>query len=148
MLRLELQGDHEQAIREHGERAFPSECCGFLLGRDVDDVRRITTVVPAANDRAEPEQRNRFSITPESFMEADKAARKEKLDILGFYHSHPNAPPRPSEYDLDHAWPVYSYVIVSVQNSQAREMTSWVLRDDRSQFDEQTIAIAPEPEST
>lgn len=141
MTPLQLTSDHEQAIREHGQRAFPHECCGFLLGRDDADARRIVKVIAAVNDRGEEELHNRFTIPPEAFMRADKQARAEKLDILGFYHSHPDAPARPSAYDLEHAWPVYSYVIVSVEDGKSAQMTCWVLQDDRSKFDEQTIAI-------
>ena len=149
MLHLELQASQEQTIRKHAQDAFPNECCGFLLGQDVDDVRRVATVIPAINDCAAIEQHNRFSITPETFLAADRTARQQKLDVLGFYHSHPNAPAQPSQYDLDHAWPVCSYVIVSVvRNRRVCEMTSWILRDDRSQFDEQTITIAPKQEFT
>ena len=74
-------------------------------------------------------------------MRADKVARSENLEILGFYHSHPDAPARPSQYDLDHAWPVYSYVIVSVPGGEPAKMTSWVLRDDRAGFDKQEQMI-------
>lgn len=142
MLDLILQPDHETAIRAHGERAFPHECCGFMLGRDEGEKRVIVRVEPALNTRGEEELHNRFEISPEAFMRADKAARAAKLDVLGFYHSHPDAPARPSQYDLDRAWPVYSYVIVAVAAGSAAAMTSWVLRDDRSGFDEQPIVIA------
>ena len=148
MLHLELESRHDQAVRQQGQDAFPNECCGFLLGRDRNGVRRIVSVVPAINDRSPQQQYNRFSITPEAYMEADKAARQQELELLGFYHSHPNAPARPSQYDLDHAWPVYSYLIVSVRDGNAREMTSWVLRDDRSTFDQQSITIIQPQEKT
>ncbi len=139
---IQLQPDHDTAIREHGQRAYPHECCGFLLGRDGDGRREISKVIPATNSRGEEELHNRFTITPEAFMQADKAARAEGLDVLGFYHSHPDAPARPSQYDLDHAWPVYSYVIVAIEEGASARMTCWVLKDDRSAFDEQVIEIA------
>ena len=141
MIRLQLRPDHERAIRSHGRRAYPHECCGFLLGRDEDDVRQIVNAIPATNDRGEEELHNRFTISPEAFMHADRAARSAELDILGFYHSHPNAPAKPSPYDLEHAWPVYSYIIVSVEDGEPKEMTSWVLETDRSKFNQQEIAI-------
>lgn len=145
MLRIKLQSDHDLVIRAHARRAFPHECCGFLLGRDVEDVRKIVKILSAVNSRGEEELHHRFTITPDAFMHADKTARSERLDILGFYHSHPNAPARPSPYDLDHAWPVYSYIIVSVQDGEPAEMTSWILRDDRSGFDEQEHVICEAP---
>ncbi|MAE64537.1 MAG: hypothetical protein CMJ18_09735 [Phycisphaeraceae bacterium] len=146
MLPLQLLPEHDRTIREHGERAFPHECCGFLLGRDRDDGREVVEVAAALNSRGELELHNRFTIEPEAFMRADRAARAAGLDILGFYHSHPDAPSRPSQYDLEHAWPVYSYVIVSVAGGAADELTSWVLRDDRSRFDPQPVAVADRSE--
>ena len=75
-------------------------------------------------------------------MKAERSARKQGLKLLGFYHSHPNAPARPSAYDLEHAWPWYSYVIVSIRDGQDEQMTSWVLQDDRSQFDAEEVVVA------
>jgi proteasome lid subunit RPN8/RPN11 len=137
--RLELHPDHEREIREHGQRAFPDECCGFLIGRDRDDVRRIDVILAATNDRNSGERHHRFTIPPEAFVSATREARRLDLDVLGFYHSHPNAPARPSQYDLEHAWPVYSYLIVSVRDRRADDMTCWVMRNDRTRFDEQTV---------
>ena len=145
MLPLKLQNDHDLAIREHGQRAFPHECCGFLLGRDDGDVRHLVSVLPSLNDRGDAELHNRFTSSPEAFMRADKQARSAGLDVLGFYHSHPDAPAKPSQYDLDHAWPVYSYIIVAVEKGQAVKMTCWVMEDDRSGFNEQTIAPCASP---
>ena len=140
---IELQPEHDLAIREHGRRAFPHECCGFLVGRNEGGAGRVFDVMPAVNSRGQEELHNRFTITPQAFITADKAARTKNLDIIGFYHSHPNAPARPSQYDLEHAWPVYAYVIVAVTDGAPAAMTSWVLREDRSQFDEQPIVMAP-----
>jgi len=98
----------------------------------------------ADNDREDEEQFHRFLITPEAYMQGEKTARRKGLDIIGFYHSHPNAPARPSQYDLDHAWPFYSYVIVSIMEKTADRMTSWILKDDRTAFDEEDIALEGE----
>jgi proteasome lid subunit RPN8/RPN11 len=78
-------------------------------------------------------------IPPESVLKAEKYAREKKLDVLGFYHSHPNAEARPSQFDLDHAWPFYSYIIVSVKGNKAQEMNSWKMAEDRSRFDPESI---------
>lgn len=138
---LHITRDHDTAIREHAQRIYPHECCGFLLGRVVENVRRVEQVEPALNDRGEEEKHNRFTISPEAYLAAEKAARKAGLDVLGFYHSHPDAPARPSAYDLEHAWPWYSYVIVAVRQGSAEQMTSWVLEDDRSKFNEQAVEV-------
>ena len=130
---IELTKPQHDEISRHGEETFPNECCGFMLGKLNGDDRgdwRLATLVMLDN---------RFLITPEAFMRGEKAARAKGLDIVGFYHSHPNAPARPSQYDLDHAWPVYSYVIVSIQDGAAADMTSWRLKEDRSAFDPEEI---------
>ena len=138
---LSLSAANNAAIRAHGEETFPNECCGFMLGSVSDGERTVVALLRADNDRESENQYNRFLITPEAFMQSEKAARKKGLDVLGFYHSHPNAPARPSQYDLDHAWPWYSYVIVSVMEGKSDKMTSWLLREDRSSFDEEVIAL-------
>ena len=139
-----LPDELEQAIRGHGEETFPDECCGFMLGSVNGEDRRVVELMRADNDREDEEQYHRFLITPEAYMQGEKAARSKDLDIVGFYHSHPNAPARPSQYDLDHAWPFYSYVIVSIMDKNADTMTSWILKDDRSAFDEEDIALEGE----
>jgi proteasome lid subunit RPN8/RPN11 len=138
---IALTESQQSAIARHGEETFPNECCGFLLGKLNGADRGVVDLLPAANDREDGAQYNRFLITPEAYLRGEKAARARGLDIVGFYHSHPNAPARPSQYDLDHAWPVYSYVIVSIREGAAADMTSWRLRDDRSAFDPEAIRI-------
>jgi proteasome lid subunit RPN8/RPN11 len=140
-----LSSDLAQKIRDHGAETYPHECCGALLGRDLDagvtstpDVaklpaREILALYPLIN-RRDDSPRNRFSVTSDDVRDAEKAAREKGLDVVGWYHSHPDHPAAPSEYDRDHAWPWYSYIIVSVANGKPQDMTSWRLTDDRSQF--------------
>jgi proteasome lid subunit RPN8/RPN11 len=135
-IREELSG----RIRAHGAETYPHECCGALLGSDGDGTREIAEIVPLTNQRNDS-PRNRFSITPEDVRDADAAARKAGLDLIGWYHSHPDAPARPSEFDREHAWPWYSYIIVSVQERVPREMNSWRLADDRGHYDAEEIVI-------
>ena len=134
----------EEAIRGHGEETFPNEYCGFMLGSVNGENRRVIELMRDDNDREDEEQYHRFLITSEAYMRGEKAARSKGLDIVGFYHSHPNARARPSQYDLDQAWPFYSYVIVSIMDKSADNMTSWILKDDRSAFDEEDIALEGE----
>jgi proteasome lid subunit RPN8/RPN11 len=132
-----------ETISKHGESAYPNECCGFLIGR-IDDGAKVTVKLLAAeNAREDAAQVNRFLITPDDYRAADKLARQDGLDVVGFYHSHPDHPNRPSDYDRDHAWPFYSYVIVAVANGQAEQTASWVLRDERDGFDEEDIRVLP-----
>lgn len=123
-----------EAIEAHGREAFPHECCGALVGRDgrVD----ATFALPNTTDEG---PRRRFLVRPADYQAAERGATACGLDLVGFYHSHPDHPARPSEYDLDHAWPVFSYVIVSVMGGEPAAMTSWRLRDDRSAFDEEPL---------
>jgi len=122
------------AIRDHGIEAYPNECCGALIGRD-----GVVTESFALPNTTEEGPRRRFLVRPDDYRAAEARAAETARELLGFYHSHPDHPARPSQYDLDHAWPVFSYVIVSVRDRQAHEMRSWRLRDDRSQFDEEEI---------
>ena len=94
-----------EGVRRAGEEAYPNEGCGFLLGRARGEVRDVARILPAINDRSSTEQRNRYLISAEAFLEGERLARKDELDIIGFYHSHPDAPARPSRYDTEHAWP-------------------------------------------
>jgi proteasome lid subunit RPN8/RPN11 len=125
-------------IQTHGVETYPHECCGALLGNDSEIGREIKELVPLANQRNDS-PRNRFEVTPEDVQMAEKKAKKLKLEVIGWYHSHPDAPARPSEFDRDHAWPWYSYIIVSVQQREPRDMKSWRLRDDRSAYDPEAI---------
>jgi proteasome lid subunit RPN8/RPN11 len=85
------------------------------------------------------ERRRRFLIGPDEYRRAERHASDTGLEIVGFYHSHPDHPARPSQYDLDHAWPFFSYVIVSVREGVSGDMTSWRLREDRSAFDQEDL---------
>jgi proteasome lid subunit RPN8/RPN11 len=140
-----------EKIREHGVETYPHECCGALLGREtipekpassnLDSAatsREVVVLFPLVN-RRDDSPRNRFSVTPEDVRDAERHARSQGLDVIGWYHSHPDHPARPSEYDRDHAWPWYSYIIVSVHAGQPQDMTSWRLKDDRSGYEEEKI---------
>ena len=139
--RATLSGEIEGKIRSHGAETYPHECCGALLGRETaDDAREILALFPLVN-RRDDSPRNRFSVTTQDVRDAEKAAREKGLDVLGWYHSHPDHPARPSQYDQDHAWPWYSYIIVSVANGEPQDMTSWRLADDRSKFSPEDLEI-------
>jgi len=149
---LKISTELAQQIRQHGSETYPHECCGALLGRDGVDgtsatagsvqspIREILALFPLVN-RRDDSPHNRFSVTAEDVRDAEKAAREKKLDVVGWYHSHPDHPARPSQYDREHAWPWYSYVIVSVAGGKPAEMTSWRLNDDRSEYASEEIAI-------
>jgi proteasome lid subunit RPN8/RPN11 len=127
-------------IREHGERDYPFECCGLLIGRFEPDGRKLVLeTYPISNAREEEAKRNRFLIRPAELLRGERHAREKNLDVIGFYHSHPDSAAAPSVYDLDHAWPTYSYIIVSVNNGRAEDLWSWEMESDRSRFDQEEI---------
>lgn len=125
------------AIRRHGSETYPNECCGAMIGRD--GVVSGAYALPNTTDEG---PRRRFRVRPEDYREAERQASQARGELLGFYHSHPDHPARPSQYDLDHAWPFFSYVIVSIRGGEPQEMTSWRLRDDRSAFDQEDLTYA------
>jgi proteasome lid subunit RPN8/RPN11 len=131
---IRLTSGVDSAIRWHGRETFPHECCGAMLGRD--GVVREAFALPNTTEEG---PRRRFLVRPDDYRVAEKRAREAGLDLLGFYHSHPDHPATPSQYDLDHAWPSFSYVIVSVMGGEDKQLTSWQLRDDRSAFEEESV---------
>jgi len=135
---LKIREELLRRIHAHGVETYPYECCGALLGRDGDLSRDVLDLLPLENRRNDS-PRNRFEVTPADVLLAEKTARQNNIELLGWYHSHPDAPARPSEFDREHAWPWYSYIIVSVQQREPRDTTSWRLRDDRSAYDSEPI---------
>ncbi|MDX6443505.1 MAG: hypothetical protein QOH71_579 [Blastocatellia bacterium] len=138
---ITIESDQVNEMRRHGERDYPFECCGLMLGRfDPGGQKLLTETYPISNAREEEAKRNRFLIRPEELMRGEKYARENGLDVVGFYHSHPDEPAVPSKYDLDHAWPTYSYIVVSVEKGQAVDLRSWEMEADRSRFNEEEIS--------
>ena len=143
VMALVLSDTLRQQIEAEGVSAYPNECCGILIGRDVvegESKRRIVDrLEPGRNAFEAAEQYHRFSIDPAQQLKAEKSAEKEGKAVLGYYHSHPDHPARPSEYDRQHAWPFYSYVIVAIAEGKPVNMTSWVLDDQTETFSAQDI---------
>ena len=133
---------HLSDIRAHGERDYPFECCGLMLGQFESDGRKVVTeLYPISNAREEEAKRNRFLIRPEELVRGEKYARQKGLDVVGFYHSHPDDRAMPSQYDLEHAWPTYSYIVVAVEKGHAADLRSWEMENDRSRFNEEEITF-------
>ena len=143
VLPLVLSREFYEKIESDGASAYPNECCGIMIGRDMSDgacTRRIVErLEPMQNVWDETEQKRRFAIDPLALMKAEKSAAAEGKVVLGFYHSHPDHPARPSETDRQYGWPFYSYVIVSIANGQSVDMTSWILDDQTQTFSRQEI---------
>jgi proteasome lid subunit RPN8/RPN11 len=137
---LQISEELASRIRAHGVETHPHECCGAILG--VDDNDRVVRDLMPLQNRRDDSPRNRFEVTPDDVRLAEKSALEKQLDLIGWYHSHPDAPARPSEYDREHAWPWYSYIIVSVQKGEPKDMNSWRLKDDRVSYDPEPIAVS------
>jgi proteasome lid subunit RPN8/RPN11 len=139
-LQLCMSRNLAEHIRRHAAETFPYECCGALLGRDSEQMREVLELFPLVN-RRDDSPRNRFEVTANDVRDADKAASAHGLEVIGWYHSHPDHPARPSDFDREHAWPWYSYVIVSVMAGEPADMTSWRLNDDRQNYSPEAIEI-------
>ncbi|MDR1039064.1 MAG: M67 family metallopeptidase [Deltaproteobacteria bacterium] len=134
---IRLTRDIEDAVRTEGEMAYPHECCGLILGSQDDPdgtSRRAFRALPIDNSREGEARRRRFEIRPGDFVRAEREALAAGVEVIGIYHSHPDHPAVPSDYDLSHALPFYSYLIVSVEQGKAGEITSWRLAADRGTF--------------
>jgi proteasome lid subunit RPN8/RPN11 len=130
------------AIHEHGQRAYPEECCGALLGSSAGGAARVERIRPIDNVR-EDERQRRFLVDPRDYLAAEREARGRGLELLGFYHSHPDHPAEPSRFDRLHAWPNLHYVILAVAAGEPRELTSWLLTEDRSAMRPERVVVAP-----
>ena len=139
---ITIANEQLNEIREHGVRDYPYECCGLLLGRFRAEGKVVTETYPISNAREESAKRNRFLIEPKELMRGEQYARSRDLEVVGFYHSHPDSPAVPSQYDLEHAWPTYSYIIVSTRADQAGDLFSWEQEADRSKFNQEELKMS------
>jgi proteasome lid subunit RPN8/RPN11 len=134
-----LSEEHIKEIEAHGERTYPYECGGMLIGRFEDGRKSVVELLPMENAMTESEQHNRVLILPKDVLRAERYARSLKLDVIGYYHSHPDHPAIPSQFDLDHALPVWTYIIVSVREGRAADVRAWEMENDRSKFNEEEM---------
>jgi proteasome lid subunit RPN8/RPN11 len=141
---IRLSEKHIEAIKRHGEQAYPEECGGLLLGVIQNGVRIIREVLPLVNVR-EDSRHNRVELNPLDYARTEREASGRGLGVWGYYHSHPNHDAVPSSFDLEHApFIEWSYLIVSVRKGKAEEVCSWTLREDRSEFEEELLEIIEE----
>jgi proteasome lid subunit RPN8/RPN11 len=126
---LRLPGALADEIRRHGEAAYPAECCGAMVGRAESAAKEVLRLAPAVNRRTDDP--HRYLIAPDDLRRLEREVREAGQEIVGYYHSHPDHPARPSAFDTEHAWPWYSYLIVRIDRGRGAEMASWVLDDER-----------------
>ena len=137
---LRLLERHFDAIKAHAEADYPHECGGLLLGHlDSGNGKTVVETLPMENTADVARRHDRVVIDPRALMLADRKARERGLDVIGYYHSHPDDEAVPSQFDLDHALPVWSYIIVSVRKGKAVDLRSWEMENDRSKFNGETI---------
>jgi proteasome lid subunit RPN8/RPN11 len=139
MSEILLTPDQRATIERHLEAGYPDEACGILLGRvEAAGGTVVERVLPLANERSDS-RHNRYLIAPEAVLAAHREARAAGVEVLGYFHSHPDCPAVPSSFDREHAWPGLSYVIVSVVAGRAESLRSWRLAEDREAFCEETV---------
>lgn len=126
-----------ERINSHVESAYPGEGAGFLLGEDGE----VAEIFALPNAREEEARHNRFLLTPEDYMKAEMKAMELGVDLIGVFHSHPDCPNIPSEYDREWAQPFFSYIITRVDEGKVVSHRSWKLVEDRSKYDEEEITI-------
>ena len=135
---INLTHDIIDQFKKHGESDYPHECCGFILGNFINKESIGVEYLPAANTKEENRER-RFLIDPMAYQKAEDEADERGLSVISIVHSHPDHPDKPSEFDRDHAWPGFSYIIISVQDGKAVSFRSWQLSADRKFFIEENI---------
>jgi len=128
-------------IVEQLQHTYPNEGGGFLLGEQQGGVVVVRDVHPVENVFATEEQHHRYAMTPADWLKLEDEADARGFSLVGYYHSHPDSPAVPSEFDRVHALPNFRYLITSVQNGKAAELRAWQLADDRSHFDELTLRV-------
>lgn len=142
---LILSAADRETIERHLEAGYPDEACGVMIGREAltpgPSARTEVVRLVLADNAREDSRHNRYVIPPEAVLAAEKAARAEGLGVIGYFHSHPDHPARPSEFDREHAWPGLSYLIVSIRGGKSEDVRSWRLSDDRESFLEETLEL-------
>ncbi len=138
-MKLEISPKILADIHAHGEKSYPEEGAGLLLGTANGTSRVVAAILKLTNAREADARHNRYLITARDMLRGEQEAQKLGLDIIGVFHSHPDHPNAPSEFDRQWAVPWYSYIITSVQNGKATGSRSWRLRDERDSFDEEVI---------
>ena len=144
---VKVAGGVLESLRRHARDAYPEECCGALLGRVADaggQERTVLAALPVENAERRARER-RYLVPAAAVLAAEADARSRGLDVVGFYHSHPDAPAEPSAYDVEHAWPWYAYLIVGVRGGEPAGVSAWRLAEDRRRFQEVRIIEEREP---
>jgi proteasome lid subunit RPN8/RPN11 len=138
-LTILITDDLRRELHAHLESVYPEEGAGFLLGVASAEPRQVLAVRPVVNAREDQARRRRYLIAPEDMLRADLEAEDQGLEIIGIFHSHPDCPNTPSEFDREWALPWYSYTITRVDRGQAVSLRAWRLSEDRERFEEEDV---------
>ena len=130
-----------EQIQYHGESAYPEEGAGLLLGKAGGEQKEVKVILPLSNTREDEARLNRYLLTAQDYLYGEQEAARRGLDVLGVFHSHPDHPNHPSEFDREWAMPWFSYVITSVNSGKAAGSRSWLLSEDRQAFNEELIIV-------
>ena len=138
---LSFEGGQLERMRELAEAAYPYEGCGVLVGSAAERGWRVSQVL-AGRNLVQDRRRDRYELDPRDIIAAERAARDRAQEVVGFFHTHPDHPARPSQFDRDHAWPGYVYVVCAVQEGRMTRATAWRLGGQEldAQFEELDLA--------
>lgn len=136
---ITLSQTHLRELSEHARQAYPDECCGALFGRRISHVKQCTLLRPMDNQSTE-NRRRRFAITTEDYKKLEAYGADNQLELLGFYHSHPDHPAQPSATDLQYAWPFFSYIIMNVEKGVPGPVNSFELDMETNQFRDESVS--------
>ena len=128
-------------IHSHASAAYPEECCGLMIGRLEGSTKMVNSLKKMKNAYEPSERYHRYTIDPMEYLNAENEAESLGEEIVGIYHSHPNAPAKPSLFDKSHAWPTLSYIVVEVRQGKPVNTASWVLKEDRSEFTQEGMQV-------
>jgi len=140
-MKLHISNELLGKIHTHGEDSYPEEGAGLLLGNSNGISRRVDAIIELTNAREDSARHNRYLLTAQDMLRGEREAMRLGLDIVGVFHSHPDHPNRPSEFDREWAMPWFSYIITSINQGKAISSRSWRLSDDREAFNEEKIDI-------
>ncbi len=140
-MRVIISGELQQRVFEQMEATYPNEGGGFLLGAAEAEALTVVDIIQVDNVFAAEEQHHRYAMRPQDWMRLEDQADERGLTLIGYYHSHPDSPALPSDYDREHALPNFVYIITSVMMARAADMRAWRLQPDRSRFDQLTLEV-------
>lgn len=141
---IEFRRKAFEAMKRHAAAAYPLEGCGLLVGVGAAGGRVVVIRAEPARNVERERPHDRYELDPRDYMRVDREAAQAGLEVVGFYHSHPDGPAIPSQTDVERSWPGFRYVIVAVQRGTPVEVRGWVFSPDRRAYQEQPVEVVDE----